>query len=132
MFQSSPGGASAFGGWEASSFKLSDDFIFIAAGPEVDQQGMACASCRGKNASKDSRQAAVDSEGFQRFRKLFADGFEALHKAAQPLTELVELAGKGNPHWKCWGGDWQNASDLFRERLELDGRMFSRTRMNYC
>ena len=33
MFQSAPGGGSAFGGWEASSFKLTDDFVFIAAGP---------------------------------------------------------------------------------------------------
>ena len=29
---------------------------------------------------------------------------------------LVSLAGQGNPQWKCWGGDWQHAVTLFRER----------------
>jgi hypothetical protein len=132
MFQSSPGGGSAFGGWEASSFKLSDDFIFIAAGPDVETRGMRCAAFRGGNASSDDRQRAVNSEGFQRFRQLFAAGFEALHNNSRALTELVELAGLGNPHWKCWGGDWRHAADMFRERLELDVGTFRRTRMNYC
>ncbi len=131
MFQSSPGGGSAFGGWEASSFKLSDDFIFIAAGPDIETRGLRCAPF-GTGASSDDRERAVNSAGFQRFRQLFAAGFEALHKQSRSLTELVELAGMGNPHWKCWGGDWRHAADMFRERLELDVGTFRRTRMNYC
>lgn len=131
MFESSPGGGSAFGGWEASSFKLSDDFIFIAAGPDIETSGLRCAPF-GRGASSDDRERAVNSAGFQRFRQLFAAGFEALHKQSRPLTELVELAGMGNPHWKCWGGDWRRAADMFRERLELNVGTFRRTRMNYC
>ena len=40
--------------------------------------------------------------------------------------ELVELAGMGNPQWKCWGGDWRRAADMFRERLELNVGTFKR------
>ena len=60
------------------------------------------------------------------------EGFAALCEHSEPLVGLVELAGKGNPQWKCWGGDWRHAAQLFRERLELKEAFLRRTRMNHC
>ena len=80
----------------------------------------------------DERQRAVDSAGFEKFRQLFAEGFEALHNQAAALSALVSLAGQGNPQWRCWAGDPTHAATLFRERLELDVGTFRRTRLNHC
>ena len=139
MFQSSPGGSSAFGGWENSSFKLTDDMIFITAGPNIldaeTQPGARCLpSCPGSAGAwtRGERDIALASPGFQHFRQLFADGFVALCAESEALVGLVELAGQANPHWRCWGGDWRHAATLFRERLELNIAITRRTRLNFC
>jgi hypothetical protein len=133
MFTSSPGGGSAFGGYEASSFKLTDDFVFIAAGPNIldasmQSSGGCLPQCR-VGFNEEERQIAVDSEGFQRFRQIFADGFVALCAESETLCGLVEMAAQGNPQWRCWGGHPAHAATLFRERLELNVGRLRRARL---